>query len=119
MSPPSTVPPGGARDYSGAMAERGGDEVSRALVFVRGRVQNVGFRWWARSRALELGLVGHARNLRDGRVEINAQGPPDAVRALCDQLDPERPPRGRPGHVEAVQVQWHEPQQHTSGFVER
>ena len=33
--------------------------VVRALVFVRGRVQGVGFRWWTRARALELGLVGH------------------------------------------------------------
>src|SRR5699024_1009106 len=49
------------------------DPVVRALIFVRGRVQGVGFRWWPRARALELGLVGHARNLPDGRVEVNAQ----------------------------------------------
>ena len=38
-------------------------------VTVRGRVQGVGFRWWTRARALELGLVGHARNTerRTGR----------------------------------------------------
>src|SRR5699024_414456 len=26
----------------------------------KGNVQGVGFRWWTRSRALELGLAGHA-----------------------------------------------------------
>ena len=33
----------------------------RVTVFVRGHVQGVGFRWWARARALALGLVGYAR----------------------------------------------------------
>ena len=28
--------------------------MERALIFVRGRVQGVGFRWWTRARALEL-----------------------------------------------------------------
>jgi len=101
------------------MAERGGEGSTRALVFVRGKVQNVGFRWWTRSRALELGVVGHARNLRDGRVEVNAQGPRDAVLALCALLDPEHDTPGRPGRVDAAKVQWHEPQDNISGFKER
>ena len=42
--------------------------MERAAIFVRGRVQGVGFRWWTRARALELGLSGFARNLTDGRV---------------------------------------------------
>ena len=39
-----------------------------------GRVQGVGFRWWTRARALELGLTGWARNTQDGRVEVVAEG---------------------------------------------
>jgi acylphosphatase len=101
------------------MVEQGGDDLSRALIFVRGRVQNVGFRWWTRSRALELGLVGHARNLRDGRVEVNAQGSPEALRSLCAQLQPDDAPSGRPGRVDAVTVQWHDPHPDLSGFYER
>ena len=31
-------------------------------------MQGVGFRWWTRARALELGLVGYASNQADGRV---------------------------------------------------
>jgi acylphosphatase len=46
---------------------------------VRGRVQGVGFRWWTRGRARELGLVGSVRNRPDGTVEIFAAGPPDRL----------------------------------------
>jgi len=101
------------------MAERGSEVLTRAVVFVRGQVQNVGFRWWTRSRALELGLVGYARNLRDGRVEVSAQGPQDAVRSLCAQLDPAHESPHRPGRVEAATVQWRTPDDAASGFDER
>ena len=77
--------------------------MERALVYVRGRVQGVGFRWWTRARALELGLVGHARNMPDGRVEVQAQG---------DRADVER-------LVELLSVQWHAPREGVTGFLER
>lgn len=54
----------------------------RLTAFVHGHVQGVGFRWFTRSRALELGLVGRATNLADGRVEVVVEGP----RAACDDL---------------------------------
>ncbi len=38
-------------------------EQARLTAWVEGRVQGVGFRWWARARALELGLSGWAENL--------------------------------------------------------
>jgi len=37
---------------------------------VRGRVQGVGYRWFAQQAAAGLGLNGYARNLDDGRVEV-------------------------------------------------
>ena len=37
----------------------------RAIIRVDGRVQGVGFRWWASDQARELGLVGRAENLAD------------------------------------------------------
>ena len=71
----------------------------RLTVLVRGRVQGVGFRWWTRTRAGELGLTGWARNLADGRVEIVAEGPESGCRALLDML------RGdTPGRVDAMDV---------------
>ena len=68
-------------------------------IFVRGRVQGVGFRWWARARALELGLAGFARNMDDGRVQICAQGPLEAIEALRELIQEEPSTTGRPGHV--------------------
>lgn len=69
----------------GRMEEQS-DERARVRALVSGHVQGVGFRWWTRSRALELGLAGHAGNLDDGRVEVDAEGPADAVAALVAAL---------------------------------
>jgi acylphosphatase len=55
----------------------------RGVIFeVRGHVQGVGFRWWVRSRAGELGLIGSVRNRPDGAVEVRAAGPPEALEAI-------------------------------------
>lgn len=84
----------------------------RALV--SGRVQGVGFRWWTRSRALELGLAGHAKNLDDGRVEVDAEGPAERIDALLAALRS----GDTPGHVDDVVTSTLEPSGR-SGFVER
>ena len=49
---------------------------------IEGRVQGVGFRAHARRHAQALGLVGSARNLPDGRVEVIAHGMPSALDEL-------------------------------------
>lgn len=48
-------------------------------IAVSGRVQGVYFRAFTRRKAKQLGLVGRATNLADGRVEIIAQGNDVAV----------------------------------------
>ncbi len=53
---------------------------------VSGRVQGVCFRASTRREALVLGVRGHARNLPDGRVEVLACGPRQALDALCEWL---------------------------------
>ncbi|MCL6553967.1 MAG: acylphosphatase [Firmicutes bacterium] len=70
----------------------------RAHVWVRGRVQGVGFRFFVARHARELGLAGWVRNLPDGRVELVAEGPQAAVDALLALAEPD--PRVAP----AVQV---------------
>lgn len=93
--------------------------MERATIFVRGRVQGVGFRWWTRARALELGLVGFARNMDDGRVEICAQGPAQSIERLRGLIDEEPSTTSRPGHVRACVLQAGDPRAGLSGFHER
>ena len=88
---------------------------ARLTAWVRGRVQGVGFRWWTRCRALELGLAGRAANLDDGRVEVVAEGPREACERLLAAL---RGP-GTPGRVTGVSALWGEPRGGLTGFVER
>jgi len=83
--------------------------------WVRGRVQGVGFRWWTRSRALELGLTGAATNLDDGRVEVVAEGSRDACESLLDHLRS----GGTPGRVDSVVERWASTAPRFTGFVER
>ncbi|GHD22463.1 acylphosphatase [Nocardiopsis kunsanensis] len=91
------------------------DEQVRLTAWVRGQVQGVGFRWWARARALEEGLVGAATNLADGRVEVVAEGERRACERLLGHLRGGR----TPGRVESVVERWASPGGTFNGFVER
>lgn len=51
-------------------------------VEIAGRVQGVGFRWFARQQARRLGIHGWAVNTRAGTVEIVAKGEPEALKQL-------------------------------------
>jgi acylphosphatase len=91
-----------------------GDE-ARLTAWVEGRVQGVGFRWWARARALELGLVGWAENLEDGRVRVIAEGATASCKQLLAQLEGD----DTPGRVVRVTYRWDDPKGGLSGFAER
>jgi acylphosphatase len=54
--------------------------------FIHGRVQGVGFRYFAQREAEELGLTGYVRNLDDGRVEVYAMGPETKLSELAGRL---------------------------------
>lgn len=59
---------------------------ARALrLLISGTVQGVGYRDWAVRAASALSLVGWVRNLADGRVEVWAEGPAEALEALRAQ----------------------------------
>jgi acylphosphatase len=51
----------------------------RIRMTIAGRVQGVGFRYYARAAALALGVKGEAMNRPDGSVHIDAEGPEEAV----------------------------------------
>ncbi|WP_327144754.1 acylphosphatase [Nocardia sp. NBC_01327] len=87
----------------------------RLSAWVHGRVQGVGFRWWTRSRALELGLTGYARNHRDGRVHVIAEGP----RENCDTLLTLLRSGDTPGRVNLVVEDWGPASGGIIGFEER
>jgi acylphosphatase len=53
-----------------------------ARLVIRGRVQGVGYRWWAVGEATRLGLDGWVRNRSNGSVELVAAGEATAVDAL-------------------------------------
>ena len=91
----------------------------RLTAWVHGHVQGVGFRWWTRSRALELGLTGYAANQADGRVLVVAQGPREAGEKLLQLLEGVDSWPSRPGHVDKVVADWSQSQERFSGFVER
>jgi acylphosphatase len=46
---------------------------------IEGAVQGVGFRWWTIQRANERGLRGTVKNLPDGAVEVEIDGPPEEI----------------------------------------
>ncbi|SHM69643.1 acylphosphatase [Actinacidiphila paucisporea] len=89
------------------------NENVRLTAWVRGRVQGVGFRWWTRATALEIGgLSGYAGNLGDGRVQVVAEGARDRCERLLDWLRH----GDTPGRVEGVTEIWSEPRGGYDGF---
>ena len=55
----------------------------RLVARVTGRVQGVGFRWWVRTEATELGVTGWVMNADSERaVELVAEGSAAALDAL-------------------------------------
>lgn len=53
---------------------------------VHGKVQGVSFRAFVQAQARAAGLVGWARNLPDGSVEVWLQGDPDGVAQVATAL---------------------------------
>ena len=53
---------------------------------IAGRVQGVGFRWFAVQRAQKLHISGWVTNLPDGRVEVVGRGTGSQLQALEQEL---------------------------------
>lgn len=82
---------------------------------VHGRVQGVFFRGFAEQWAEQLKLTGEVRNLRDGTVEVRADGERLQLEKLLDYLKT-GPPSAR---VDRVETEWGEYTGNYSGFVVR
>ena len=83
-----------------------------ARLLVRGRVQGVGYRFFAEDVARALKLAGWVRNLPGGDVESYAEGPRPVVESYIEEL------RRGPSmaHVEHVSVDWQPPQNRYDSF---
>lgn len=60
--------------------------VKSVYIVVKGRVQGVGFRYFALYKAEELNIAGWVRNTSDGKVEIEATGEPDNINTFIDRV---------------------------------
>lgn len=74
----------------------------RQKFLVEGRVQGVGYRRWAASCALSLGLAGWVRNLPSGAVEVQARGNTQALKKLKSLLE-KGPPASRVSRVTTLE----------------
>ncbi|MBD8249979.1 acylphosphatase [Pantoea agglomerans] len=82
--------------------------------WVHGRVQGVGFRYSTQAEARTLGVLGYARNLDDGSVEVLAWGEAEQVDALIAWLKAGGP---RSARVEKVLVELHQPAEPPRDFT--
>ncbi|MCX6121459.1 MAG: acylphosphatase [Ignavibacteriales bacterium] len=74
----------------------------RAHVVVSGLVQGVGYRYFVFNRAVNLGLVGYARNIFSGKVEIEIEGD----RSLIEEFIKEVKVGPRVAQVKDLKIEW-------------
>lgn len=89
--------------------------VKRLSAQIHGRVQGVGFRYFTREVALELGVSGWVRNTWDGDVEVMAEGEEGRLARFVGMLR-DGPPRAE---VESIDVTWSEPENISGRFYVR
>lgn len=56
------------------------------VIRIHGKVQGVGYRFFATRVARRLGLKGHVQNLRDGTVEAIVEGESQAIDDWIEEL---------------------------------
>jgi len=84
----------------------------RVHVFYSGRVQGVGFRITAEETALRCSVCGWVKNLRDGRVELVAEGTEPMLEQFLEEIR-----TGSMGKfIQAVSLSWSEPTNEFRGF---
>jgi len=59
---------------------------SAVRIKVKGRVQGVGYRWFAVNTAKDFSINGYVQNLPDGNVEIYAEGDDSRLLLFIEKL---------------------------------
>ena len=77
--------------------------MKRVKILVSGRVQGVFFRVYTREMAKQLALCGYVKNLRDGRVEIVAEGPEETLRKMATWAKKKGSPYSR---IDSTEEEW-------------
>jgi acylphosphatase len=96
---------------SGIIACLAGMRLARRYL-IGGRVQGIGFRFFAQAAAAREGVYGWVRNIPDGRVEVEAEGEAEALERFEHQIR-----HGPPGaRVERVDVTEAAPTHRNVGF---
>lgn len=85
----------------------------RAHIWVKGRVQNVGFRAFVEYNALQIGVLGWVRNLGYDTVEAVAEGTKFQIDEFI-QMVKQGP---RVSHVDEARVEYEEPTGMLEGFT--
>ena len=90
-------------------------EIVRVHAVVNGKVQRVGFRAFTEYHATQKGLDGWVRNRKDGKVEVEAEGPRPILEAFLQVLE-HGPQLSR---VTQIIVDWKDSNRQTQGFTIR
>ena len=88
------------------------NEVVRAHVWVKGRVQNVGFRAYVETSAWQVGVTGWVRNVGYDTVEAIAEGTREIVERFIEMM--KQGPRA--SRVDESKVEWEESTGEFVGF---
>ena len=87
--------------------------MQRLELSVFGRVQGVGFRFFAEAEAMVHRVNGFVRNAKDGSVEIVCEGEKENLLKFLKAIE-KGPPTGK---VERIKDRWHEAKGEFKGFT--
>ncbi|TMW70625.1 acylphosphatase [Alteribacter natronophilus] len=89
--------------------------MKRVQGIVHGKVQGVGFRHFTKVTAAEHDIKGWVRNLSDGTVEFEAEGPESSIRRFIEDIKKGQ----RPAKVESVETNDIQPLKSETRFRQR
>ena len=88
------------------------NEIIRVHIWVKGRVQAVGFRAYVEYHALQIGVLGWVRNLGYDTVETVAEGSREQIDQFIEMV--KTGPRA--SRVDEAHIEYESPTGHLDGF---